>query len=120
MAGSTCEAEYMAASEAAQEAVWIKEFITDLGVIPNASGPMTLFYDNTRAIALAKEPRFHRKTRHIKRRFNSIRESVQNGDIDICIVHTGLYVADPLTKPLPRAKHDQHQNSMGVRFITIT
>ena len=54
LAGSTCEAEYIAASEAANEAVWVKEFITDLGVIPNASGPMTLFYDNTGAIALAK------------------------------------------------------------------
>ena len=109
----------MAASEAAQEAVWIKEFITDLGVIPNASGPMTLFCDHTGAIPLAKEPRFHRKTRHIKRHFNSIHENVQNGDIDICKVHTDQNVADPLTKPLPRAKHDQHQNSMGVRFITM-
>ena len=45
--GSTCEAEYMAASEAAHEAIWMKEFIADLGGIPNASGPMTLFYDNT-------------------------------------------------------------------------
>ena len=63
MAGSTSEAEYMAASEAAHEAIWMKEFITDLGVIPNASSPMTLFCDNTGAIALAKEPRFH-KTRH--------------------------------------------------------
>ena len=119
MAGSTCEAEYMAASEAAHEAISMKEFITDLGVIPNVSGPTTLFYDNTGAIALATEPRFHRKTRHIKRCFNSIRESVQNGDIDICKVHTDLNVADPLTKPLPRAKHDQHQNPMGVQFITM-
>ena len=39
----------------------MKEFITDLGVIPNASGPITLFCDNTGAIALAKEPRFHKK-----------------------------------------------------------
>ena len=38
MAGSTCEVEYMAASEAAHEAIWKKEFITDLGVMPNASG----------------------------------------------------------------------------------
>jgi len=68
---------------------------------------MTLFCDNTGAIALAKEPRFHRKTRHIKRRFNSIRENVQNGDIYICKVHTDLNVADPLTRPLPRAKHEQ-------------
>ena len=119
MAGSTCEAEYMAASEAAHEAIWMKEFITDLGVIPNASGPITLFCDNTGAIALAKEPRFHKKTRHIKHRFNSIRENVQDGDIEICKVHTDLNVADPLTKPLSRAKHDQHKNSMGVRFITM-
>ena len=119
VAGSTCEAEYMSASEAAHEAIWVKEFITDLGVIPNVSGPIKLFCDNTGAIALAKEPRFHKKTRHIKRRFNSIRENVQDGDIDICKVHTDLNVADPLTKPLSRAKHDQHQNSMGVRFITM-
>ena len=46
VAGSTCEAEYMAASEAAHEAIWMKEYIADLGVIPNASGPMTLFCDN--------------------------------------------------------------------------
>ena len=61
MAGSTCEAEYMAASEAAQEAVWMKEFITDLGVIPNASDPMTLFCDNTGAVTLAKGPGFTRR-----------------------------------------------------------
>ena len=114
MAGSTCAAEYMAASEAAHEAIRVKEFITDLGVIPNASGPITLFSDNTGAIALAKEPRFHKKTGHIKRHFNSIRENVQDRDIDICKVHTDLNVEDPLTKPLPRAKHDQHKNSMGV------
>ena len=119
MAGYTCEAEYMAALEVAHEAIWVKEFIANLGVIPNAWGPIKLFCDNTGAIALAKEPRFHKKTRHIKRRFNFIRENVQNEDIEICEVHTDLNVADPLTKPLPRAKHDQHQNSMGVRFITM-
>ena len=40
-------------------------------------------------------------------------------DIEICKIHTDLNVADPLTKPLPRAKHDQHQGSMGVRIITV-
>src|SRR3954462_7608184 len=43
MAGSTCEAEYMAASETAHEVIWVKEFTTYLGVIPNASGPIKLF-----------------------------------------------------------------------------
>jgi hypothetical protein len=117
--GSTCEAEYIAASEAAQEGVWMKEFISDLGVIPSASGPMTILCNNTGAIAIAKEPRFHKRAKHIKRRFNSIRNYIKDGDIEICKVHTDLNVTDPLTKPLPRSKHDQHQNSTGVRFITM-
>ena len=95
----------------------MKEFISDLGVIPSASAPMKIFCDNTRAIALAKEFRFHKRTKHIKRRFNSIRDLVQVGDIDICKIHTDLNVADPSTKPLLRVKHDQHQDSMGVRII---
>ena len=119
MPGSTCEAEYIAASEAANERVWMKEFIFDLGVIPSASGPMKIFCDNTGAIALAKESRFHKRTKHIKRCFNSIRDQVKEGEIEICKIHTDLNVADPLTKPLPRAKHDQHQSSMGVIIITV-
>ena len=86
MEGSTCEAEYIAASEAANEGVWMKEFISDLGVIPSASGLMKIFCDNTGAISLAKKSRFHKRTKHI----------------EICKIHTDLNVADPLTKPLPR------------------
>ena len=119
VAGSMCEAEYIAASEVANEALWMKEFISNLGVIPSASGPMKIFCDNTGAIALAKESRFHKRTKHIKRHFNSIRDLFQVGDIEICKIHMDLNVANPLTKPLSRAKHDQHQDSMGVRIITM-
>ena len=119
VAGSSTEAEYVAASEAAQEGVWMKEFISELGVVPSALDPMVIYCDNNGAIANAKEPRSHKNSKHIKRRFHSIREHVKDGDIKICKVHTDLNVADPLTKALPRAKHDQHQNSMGVRFITM-
>ena len=54
----------------------MKEFISDLGVIPSALGPMKIFCDNTGAIALAKESIFHKRTKHIKRCFNSIRGQV--------------------------------------------
>ena len=83
VAGSTCEVDYIAASEAANEGFWMKEFISDLGVIPSASGPMKIFCDNTGAISLAKESRFHKRTKHIKIRFNSIWDLVQVGDIEI-------------------------------------
>ena len=75
---------------------------------------MKIFCDNIGAIALAMESRFHKRTKHIKRLFNSIREQVKDEDIEICKIHTDLNVADPLTKPLPRAKHDQNQDSIWV------
>ena len=82
VAGSTCEAEYIAASEAAKEGVWMKEFISDLGVVEGASKPLDLYYDNSGAIAQVKEPRNHHKTQHILRRFNLIRDIVERGDVD--------------------------------------
>ena len=100
MAGSTCETEYIVASEAANEGVYVKEFISNLGLIPSASSRMKIFCDNTGAIALAKESRSHERTKHIKRRFKSIHDQVKEGDIEICKIHTDLNVADPLTKPL--------------------
>ena len=97
----------------------MKVFISDLGVIPSALGPVKIFCDNTGAIALAKESRFHKRTKHIKRSFNSICDQVKEGDIEICKIHMDLNVADPLAKPLSRAKYDQQQDSMGVRIITV-
>ena len=64
---------------------------------------MRIFCDNTGAIALAKESRFHKRTKHIKRRFNSVHDQVKEGDIEIYKIHTDLNVADPLTKPLSNA-----------------
>ena len=56
-----CEAEYIATSEAANEGVWMNEFISDLGVIPSASGPMKIFCDNTGAIPWRRNPDFTRE-----------------------------------------------------------
>jgi hypothetical protein len=114
---STTEAEYMSASGASSEGVWIWNFITELGVVPSALDPLEILCDNSGAIALAKEPRYHPKTKHINRSFHIIRDYIADGDLKIRKVHTDLNVADPLTKPFPRAKHDQHLNAMGVRLL---
>ncbi|KAL0411201.1 UNVERIFIED_CONTAM: Retrovirus-related Pol polyprotein from transposon TNT 1-94 [Sesamum latifolium] len=57
-ADSTTEAEYIAASEAAKEAIWMKNYIQELGVVPSIAEPVVIFCDNNGAIAQAKEPRF--------------------------------------------------------------
>ncbi|KAK8685906.1 hypothetical protein V6N13_124938 [Hibiscus sabdariffa] len=76
VADSTTEAEYIAASEAAKEAVWIKKFVTELGVVPSISDALELYCDNNGAIAQAKEPRSHQRSKHILRLFHLIREIV--------------------------------------------
>ena len=101
MADSTTEAEYIIASETAKEGVWIRKFLIQLGVFPNASSPLDLYYDNSGAIAQAKEPQNHQKSKHVMRRFHLIREFIERGEIKICKIHTDLNVSDPLTKPLP-------------------
>ena len=50
---------YITASEAAKEDVWIRKFLIELGVFPNASSLLDLYCDNSGAIAQAKEPRNH-------------------------------------------------------------
>ena len=117
VADSTTEAEYIAASDAAKEAVWLKKFIGELGVVPSIANPIALYCDNNGAIAQAKEPRSHQRSKHILRKFHLIREIIERGDVKICRVPTDDNIADPLTKPLPQSKHDYHTRGMGIRYL---
>lgn len=99
-ADSTTEVEYIAASEAAKEAVWIKKFITDLGVVPDSNNAIVMYCDNTGAIAQAKEPRSHQKSKHVLRRYHLIREIIQRGDVKIEKIPTEENLANSLTKAL--------------------
>ena len=113
---STTEAEYIAISKTAKEAVWIKKFITRLGVIPSISDLVNLYCDNNGAIAQAKEHRSHQRSKHILRHYHLIQEIIERGDVKIYRVPTNDNVADPLTKPLPQPKHESHIRSMGIRY----
>ncbi|KAJ9552070.1 hypothetical protein OSB04_016115 [Centaurea solstitialis] len=117
IADSTTEAEYIAASDAAKEAVWLRNFITDLRVIASISRPVDIYCDNSGAVAQAKEPREHHKSRHVLRKFHLIREIIGRGDVRICKIPTDENVADPLTKPLARVKHETHADSIGMQYL---
>ena len=64
---STAEAEYMALSSVAQEAIWLRELISDLGN-PQLQ-PTLIMEDNQSAISMAKNPQFHSRTKHINIKF---------------------------------------------------
>jgi hypothetical protein len=111
------EAEYIAASKAAKEAICIKNLFSKLGVVPSASSPMDLYCDNSGAIAQAKEPRSQKKSKHVLHHYHLIHKIINRGDVKVCKVHTNQNVIGPLTKPLPQPKHEAHMRSMGNRYL---
>ena len=70
------EAEYVAACEAAKEAVWLKKFLSDLGVMRIEQVLITLFCDNSGVVAQSKDPRNHKKGKHIERKYHIIQDIV--------------------------------------------
>ncbi|XP_074297312.1 secreted RxLR effector protein 161-like [Silene latifolia] len=118
VADSTTKVEYIAASEATKEAVWIRKFVCELGVIPRILCLIDVYCDNNGAIAQAKEPRSHQKSKHIERRYHLIRKIIDRCIVKICRVPTDTNVADPLTKPLPQSKHESHRAVIGLRRIS--
>ena len=66
------EAEYIVASKATKEALWLKNFLMDIEVVPSAQSVITLFYDNSRAIVNLKEPRNRKRGKHIERKYHLI------------------------------------------------
>ena len=83
MADSVCKAEYVAASDATKEAVWLKKFIIELRVAPSLVGPFLLYCDSSGAIAQAKEPKAHQRMKHILRHYHLIREILDRGDVNL-------------------------------------
>ena len=65
-------AKYFAACEVAKEAVWLKKFYFDLGVMRMEQVPILLFCDYSGTVAQSKDPRNHKKGKHIKRKHHII------------------------------------------------
>jgi transposase InsO family protein len=113
VAQSTTEAEYMAVSSAAREAMWLRQLMTDLRMPVQL--PITLYSDNQGGIALTKNPVLHQRTKHVDIKHHYIRELVEAGTVNLAYVSTADMVADVLTKALPREKHEQCCRGLGVR-----
>ncbi|TYK11909.1 gag/pol protein [Cucumis melo var. makuwa] len=116
---STMEAEYVAACEAAKEAIWLRKFLHDLEVVPNMNLLITLYCDNSGAVTSSKEPRSHKQGKHIERKYHLIREIVQRGDVIVTKIASEHNIADPFTKTLTAKVFVGHLESLGLRDMYI-
>ena len=99
---STCEAEYVALTDAFKEARFLRQLFADFY---NCNRPnVNLFVDNLGSIALAKNPVHHQRSKHIDIRYHFIRLDVEEGTVLLEYVPTEENYADMFTKPLSRVK----------------
>ena len=110
---STTEGEYVAATHAAKEALWLRSFIGE--VFGSTLTPTTLFSDNKSAIALSRDHQYHARTKHIDIRYHFIRWVIEDGSIRLVFCPTEDMIADTLTKPLPSTKAKHFATELGLR-----
>nr|GEW54569.1 retrotransposon protein, putative, Ty1-copia subclass [Tanacetum cinerariifolium] len=111
---SSVEAEYIAAFDASKEAVWVRNFIFGLGVVPTIEKPISIYCDNTGAIAIANESGITKGARHFRAKVHNLREVIEFGDIKLEKVYTDDNLADPFTKALAFPKHSEHTRNIGM------
>ena len=99
---STAEAEYIALSHAAQEAIWLRQLDTDLQSEPQE--PTVIYEDNQAAICMSKNPQSHGKSKHIEIKYHFIREQISKKNIELKYCQTENMVADMLTKGLGKER----------------
>ncbi|GJS11415.1 hypothetical protein Tco_0368211 [Tanacetum coccineum] len=104
---SATKAKFIVASEAAMEAVWIRKFISGLGIVPTINEPIKMFCDNSAALLIANEPGVQRGARHYHRRYHYVRECIELGEINLLKVHIDDNLIDPFTKALLKGKLTQ-------------
>ena len=117
IADSTIEAKYIVASEAAKEAVWISKFIQELEVVSSIQSPITIYCDNSGAVANVVEPRSHQRTKHIASKYHLIRDIIHRGDVAIIKIASANNVVDPLTRALSQKVFEKHFEAMGIKYM---
>jgi hypothetical protein len=111
---STTEAEYMAATHASKEAIWLQRLCSGIGLVQQA---VILDCDSQSAIFLAKNPSYHSKTKHIDVQYHFVRDMVEEKKVLLEKVDTLKNVADSLTKSVSTEKFSWCRVTMGIAAL---
>ena len=109
---STTEAEYVCLSDAAREATWLRNLYQEVGFLQKE--PTLVYGDNLSALAIAENPRYHKRTKHFDIKHHYIREQINNKTIIVEYLPTTQMTADIFTKALPKPAHVQHMKALGM------
>ena len=113
---SSCEAEYMGQTQATKEAIWLKMLLAQLDNLASKQSlqAVIIHCDNQGALALAKNPQFHSRSKHIDIQWHYQRERLEDGSVELRCIPTEEQIADGLTKALPREKFVKFCKALGL------
>lgn len=109
---STSEAEYIAATSAACQAIWLRRMLAELQ--HKQESATEIYCDNKASISMTKNPNYHSRTKHIDVRFHFIRDLVAREEIILKHCSTHKQLADILTKSLAADKFIYLRALLGV------
>ena len=113
---SSCEAEFMAGTEAARQAIWLQDLLGEIS--ENLCKKTVIRIDNQSAIALTRNLVFHGRSKHIHTRYHFNRECVEKGLLEVEHVPGNEQKADILTKALGRIKFKEMRDLIGVQDLS--
>ncbi|KAI0516046.1 hypothetical protein KFK09_008718 [Dendrobium nobile] len=113
IAKSSTEAEYRALSAATSKVLWLRRLSAELQLEQHS--PTTIYHDNISAIAIAKNPVFHARTKHIEIDYLFIRQRISNGNIIIQHIPSQEQLADILTKPFSSTRYNFLRSKLTIR-----
>jgi hypothetical protein len=113
---SSYEAEYIATSTATTQALWLSRLLAEL--LGRHVEVVELKVDSKSALALAKNPVFHERSKHIKIKYHFIHSYLEDGSIKAEHIPTADQLADILTKSLGKAKFEEMRGRIGLKQIT--
>lgn len=114
---SSTEAEYVSLSQAACDAIWLRNVLREIGI--DCCSPTTLYEDNQSCIHIASEPCDQKRLKHLDIRYHFIRECIQAGEIKVEYLPTQKQVADMFTKSLPVSSFKNHCATLGLRGSVV-
>ena len=106
----------MACCAATKEAVWLSRLLADIRCL-KVPQPITLGIDNAGTIYLSDNPAINERSKHIDVQYHFVRECVEVGKIKLSHCATNDQLADSLTKPLERVKHQRFTELQGLMSL---
>ena len=104
----------MACFKATVQAIWLRNFVSGLGIVDSIAKPLGIYSDNSTTVFFSKNDKYFKGAKHMELKYFAVKEEVQKHKVSIEHISTDLMIADPLTIGLPPKTFTGHIVNVGI------